>query len=1223
MQKKTTNRKRTGKTRKETNSRPRTRKPPAADRAPRNACPGIDCVVTSISDAISADPAIDRIVSKSLPLIRKFTSADAAFLHVRRNNKLMLSGMHPSRARSRCSGRSALRIGECLCGKAAVGSCVFSVDIATDARRTREECLEAGIRSFAALPLTGSGETIGLLSIASYSEADFSCHAEALRAIASQLSVALQGVLLLEQEQRRSAELQQTISSLRGSEAALRLFQSLIAKSGDLIFICEASSSRILYANETAHHRLGYPAGDILKLAITAILRESTAATAGNHSLVRPFPPQDDIRQAECISRDGESFPVEVRRTTANHDGTEYLVIIVRDVTERILSETALQAAVVRSHNAYSKLESVLASIGDLVTIQGRDFRILFQNRAILDFFGNCAGEPCYEAYEKRSAPCDDCALVRVFQDGKRHSSFRSVHAAGGTREFELTASPIHDAAGEIIAVIEIARDVTERCAAERALRDSEERYRVIFESIPHPMFVYDRETLAFLAVNEAAVRCYGFTRDEFAAMTIENIRPADDLPGLRELVNELGTGTSAPRIMRHRKKTGGLMQMEVISHGIIYAGKTARIVLAHDVSARIRADEKLRASETKYRGLYQSMMDGYVLVDMSGRILESNDSYQTMLGYGREKLSRLTYRDITPVKWHAPEQRIIEEQILVRGYSDVYEKEYRKKDGTVFPVELRTFLIRDSGDGPAGMWAIVRDITERKQAEEQLRNLSMLVENTTDFISLIAFDGTISYLNNAAKSLIGFGGPAAGRNVSIFDFLPDTGQGDFLSHIMPAILSEGRWSGEFRLRHLRTGECIPVELSMFTIGGSRTDASPLLAVICRDTRERKDLQAQLLQAQKMEAIGQLAGGIAHDFNNILTVIIGESTMALMDMGPNAPQRPAMEQILLTADRASNLTQSVLSFSSKHVLNPSIVEVNRIIRRVEHLLQRIIGEDIHMQIELPAKSAVILADPPQIEQALLNLATNARDAMPEGGRLLISADVIDIAADKTGHYGVGKAGIYALITVADTGVGMDARTREQAFNPFFTTKREGKGTGLGLAIVHNIVTQHGGSVSLSSEPGEGATFKLFLPCVAGDQLSRESPRRSDALPEGSATILLAEDDSAVRSLVSGLLAKFGYTVITAEDGQDAIDKFLRSRDAVDLLILDIIMPKKNGREVHEELKRLRPGIKALFVSGYSADIFGKSTGIGEELHYLSKPLAPDALLQKIHDILNR
>jgi signal transduction histidine kinase len=390
---------------------------------------------------------------------------------------------------------------------------------------------------------------------------------------------------------------------------------------------------------------------------------------------------------------------------------------------------------------------------------------------------------------------------------------------------------------------------------------------------------------------------------------------------------------------------------------------------------------------------------------------------------------------------------------------------------------------------------------------------------------------------------------------------------------------------------------------------------------IMRDVTLEKTLEHQILEAQKMEAVGQLAGGIAHDFNNILSAIIGYGNLILIHIQEDSPLRSYVKEMLASSERAAMLTQNLLTFSRKQIINPQPCVINEIIRNVAPVLTKLIREDIELKLELSTEDSIVVVDRLQIEQVLMNLVTNARDAMPAGGILTISEQTIDIDGTFIDVLGYGKIGRYAIISVEDTGAGLDEMTKARLFEPFFTTKEMGRGTGLGLAMVYGAVKQNNGFINVYSEVGNGTTFRIYLPEAAGT-----AERSEDAvIPSplgGTETILLVEDDQALRILVVTVLDKYGYTVIEAIDGDDALARFNEHKESITLLITDVVMPKRSGIEVFEEIKKFNPEMKALFMSGYSKDITRVKGILNTSVNFLQKPVSPNTLLKKVREILD-
>lgn len=413
--------------------------------------------------------------------------------------------------------------------------------------------------------------------------------------------------------------------------------------------------------------------------------------------------------------------------------------------------------------------------------------------------------------------------------------------------------------------------------------------------------------------------------------------------------------------------------------------------------------------------------------------------------------------------------------------------------------------------------------------------------------------------------------------------------------------------------------EKIPVET--FDEIGRLADAfNTMTENLLRKEGEKDGLEEQLRHSQKMEAIGTLAGGVAHDFNNILTVVTGYGSLLRDELPTGSPLRGYADQVMAASDRAAVLTRRILAFSRKQLTDVHPVNINELITSLVSILSRLIREDINLKFHLTDADTTIMGDSGHIDQMIINLCTNARDAMPDGGALTIETTVVELNEGFSLDSAPCKPGKYVLITVADNGVGMDENIRERVFDPFFTTKEVGKGTGLGLSMVYGIVRHHDGFIMLESAPGKGSRFKIYLPAT------EPSPRIESAayavLPYGgNETILLVEDDIEVRGLVRDILNKNGYRVIEALDTDDAIGRFREDPQSISMLLLDVIMPKRNGKELLDELNRIKPNNKALFISGYTYDVITRKGIIDEELNFIAKPVKPEELLRKVHDVL--
>jgi PAS domain S-box-containing protein len=596
-------------------------------------------------------------------------------------------------------------------------------------------------------------------------------------------------------------------------------------------------------------------------------------------------------------------------------------------------------------------------------------------------------------------------------------------------------------------------------------------------------MWVYDIETLAFLEVNGAAVARYGYRRDEFLGMRITDIRPPEDVPALVADVARARTPLQQSGGWRHRLKSGVLIDVEINSHTLRFADRPAALVVAHDVTDRLRAERSLTESEARKAAMLEAALDAVVAIDDEGRITEFNPAAERTFGHRRA--------DVVG--------RPIAETIIPTGLRDRHRR------------------------------------------------------------------GFARYLTTGVSTILG-------RRLQLTGLRAD-------------------------------GVEFPVELTVYRVP---LPGPPAFSAFIRDLTEARRLEEQLLQTQKMDSVGRLAGGIAHDFNNLLTAISGFAELALGHPGIAPEVEKDLKQIQVAASRAAELTGQLLAFSRRQVMQPIALDLGEALHELSPMLQRLLGEDIRLNVSADPGLGNVLADPGQVSQVIVNLAVNARDAMPAGGRLTFEAANVELDAEYAQGHAEVLPGPYVVLSVTDTGSGMDEATRARLFEPFFTTKEQGKGTGLGLATAYGIVRQSGGHIWVYSEQGRGTVFKVYLPRVV-------RPRHT----EGTESILVVEDDDSVRGFVRTVLESRGYRVVAAANADDAVEQAVGHDGPIGLLLTDVVMPGMSGADLAARIRDIVPDVKVLFVSGYTENTIVHHGVLDPGVSFLAKPFSPNTLAERV------
>ena len=757
--------------------------------------------------------------------------------------------------------------------------------------------------------------------------------------------------------------------------------------------------------------------------------------------------------------------------------------------------------------------------------------------------------------------------------------------------------------------------------ATDDALRASEERFRTLIEKAPIAIGMARRGVTLY--ANPKYLEMYGFEGvDEVRGRSIGEQWAPDSRAEIEERARLRAAGVPVPNEYEAigQRKDGSRFPVHAAVTLVQLADGPCTVAFLTDISERERALEALRGSEERFRALIEQAP---VAIGMSrkGIIVYTNRKYLQMYGY--QSVEELRGKPISE-QW-APQSRAeIEESVRRRSLGLPVPTEFeavgQRRDGSSFPVHADLTTVQ-LADGLASM-AFLTDITQRRRAEEELARSELyyrsLIENAVDITAVLAPEGHVRYVNPSVERVLGYK-PGNVSGLSVFDFIHPEDR-ERVAGRLRKVLESGTSFGdfEFRIRHLEGSW-----RTLSVIGKPLPPETGLRGVIinARDLTERQELEARFRQAQKMEAVGRLAGGLAHDFNNLLTVIQGYGDMLRSSLPEGDSNAPPVEEILRAAERAAGLTRQLLAFSRRQILSPKIIRLDAVVAETEKMLRRLIGEDVDLVISLRAAPGCVKADPGQIEQVLMNLAVNARDAMPDGGRLTI--EVANMTLDETSAKEPGhpELGPYVMLAVTDTGAGMDAGTLSHIFEPFFTTKGPGKGTGLGLATVYGIVKQSGGYIWASSAPGKGTTFRIYLPRVEGDS-AETGPARVDGARGGHETILVVEDETAVRKLSASVLAAMGYTVLEAAGAADGLGLAVRYPGRIDLLLTDVIMPGMSGRELAERLVALRPEVKVLFMSGYVDDAIANHGVLEPGIRLLKKPFAPTSLAREVREVLD-
>jgi PAS domain S-box-containing protein len=769
------------------------------------------------------------------------------------------------------------------------------------------------------------------------------------------------------------------------------------------------------------------------------------------------------------------------------------------------------------------------------------------------------------------------------------------------------------------------ARKAREKQALASALRDSEERYRLVTEHTHDAIFLVDLEG-RYTFGNRRLEELTGYRREELIGQSVFMVLTPEGAQAASARRDALLAGDDRPFFHETEivRKDGTRIWAEVSSTSVRENGALiARLGVARDITERKRNESALRESEERFRTIFEQAGVGIAVVAADGRWLRVNQRLCEMVGYTAEELQRLRYQDLThPDDLDTSLQR---RRAMLQGEARAcsYEERCIHKDGSLVWINLTTSVMRSAPADPRVSIDVIEDISQRKAAETALHEseerFRATFEQAAVGITIVARDGRFLSVNQKLADMVGY----SRRELEELRFQDITYDDDLelnLALRRPMVENEApAYAMEKRYVH-KNGSIVWVHVTASRARDAVGVAGYSIGII-QDITARKQLEDELNHAQRMEGVGQLAGGIAHDFNNLLTVIRARSELAAARLQEADPLRRDLLLIQKTADRAASLTRQLLAFSRKQVLQPKIVALNELITGATDLLKRVIGEHIDLTFVPGAEVGRVRVDPGQLEQVIVNLAVNARDVMPGGGQLTLETANVELDAAYAARHVDMVAGSYVMLAVSDTGTGMSREIQARIFEPFFTTKGPGKGTGLGLSTVYGIVKQSGGHIRVYSELGAGTTFKVYLPRT--DAVPEASAARaSDALPVGTETILLVEDEAEVRGVTREVLEGFGYTVLEAAQAADAMLIARRHVGMIDLLLTDVVMPRTSGRALAEAVAAERPETKVLFMSGYTDDAIILHRVLEPGMHFLEKPFSPPALARKVREALD-
>ncbi|OPY10772.1 MAG: Blue-light-activated protein [Syntrophus sp. PtaB.Bin138] len=871
-----------------------------------------------------------------------------------------------------------------------------------------------------------------------------------------------------------------------------------------------------------------------------------------------------------------------------------------------------------------AKYRFIMGNTADIIRILDLNQRCVYLSPSVFRIRGFTVEEASERTIDQDLTPESLQQVLSAFEeemtleatgtadpDRTRTLELETFRKDGSLIWMEANFSFIRDTQGKLTGILVISRDISERKKAERALRKSEQALRTILDNTYDAIFIHDLEG-RILEGNQRMLDLYEITKEQAIRSTIIDDFSCEgsSLAEQKERWDRVMKGETVTFEWKaKRPNDGSLFDVDIALNRIDLGSRPVVLANVRDITRRKATETALRESEEKFRAVVENSRDTIMRFDRRHRLLYVNPNVKERTGISPENFIGKTLEEAGAPEELCSMMEQAAEQAFLSG--EIGRTEFQLPDGTW----LDSMLIpeRDASGKVKAVISSSHDITAHKQNEALWR---VLFQAAPLAIGVIDEDRILTRVNDHCVQTFGYRPEEmVGRRTDFLYF-----SGDEYRAVGEALYSSSYYATkEVRMKR-KDGGSIWVLLSRSYLNGR--DASEGSMVIVQDITTRKALEEQLRQAQKMEAIGQLAGGVAHDFNNILQAILGYTNMVLFSMGHNDRNYGKLKEVEKAGERAAALTRQLLAFSRRQVLQLGPLDLNQVVDHLMKMLRRLIGENIELSIHPGHALWKVNADRSQIEQVLINLCVNARDAMPDGGRLSIETQNVWLDEDYCIHHDWAKPGRYVLLSITDSGCGMDGETQKKIFEPFFTTKEKSHGTGLGLATVYGVVRQHDGMIQVYSETGKGSRFNVYLPVTESTDEEILEERQVPS-PGGHETILMAEDDEPLRFLTTEMLKMAGYRVLAAVDGEDALRIYQEHGREVDLLLLDVVMPRKGGRTVYDEIRAINPEIRCLFMSGYSEDAVHTNFILDHGLKLIQKPFKSLDLMRMLRQELDR